>query len=150
MNPSHQYTTAAVYNVSLTVATQNGCNTTLVKPVDIGLPAANAGPDASITANQPYQMQGSGGGSRTTYLWSPAAGLSDATIANPVARLSNDQTFTLTTTTAGGCVATDDVFIQIVVRCPLHLSCLTHLTINLRNASSFSACILCSCECIVV
>jgi gliding motility-associated-like protein len=113
VSPTHQYTAAGIYNVSLTVATQNGCSTTLVKPIDITLPAANAGPDASITANQPYQMQGSGSGTGT-YLWSPATGLSDATIANPVARLSNDQQFTLTTTTAGGCVATDDVFIKIV------------------------------------
>lgn len=113
VNPTHQYATAGNYNVSLTVATQNGCSTTLVKPIDVVMPFAYAGPDTIVVYGQPYQLQGIGSGSGT-YSWTPAAGLSNAAIANPIARLLQDERFILTTTSAGGCVATDDVFIKVV------------------------------------
>ncbi|MBL0202580.1 MAG: PKD domain-containing protein [Chitinophagaceae bacterium] len=113
VSPAHQYTTAGNYNISLTVATQNGCSNTLVKPIEVVMPYANAGPDTIVVYGQPYQLQGIGSGSGT-YSWTPANGLSNTTIANPVARLSKDERFYLTTTSAGGCVATDDVFIKVV------------------------------------
>ncbi len=113
VSPTHQYTTAGNYNISLTVATQNGCNSTLVKPVEVVMPFAYAGPDTIVVYGQPYQLQGIGSGSGT-YSWTPASGLSNAAISNPVARLSKDERFFLTTTSAGGCVATDDVFIKVV------------------------------------
>ncbi|MBK8787007.1 MAG: gliding motility-associated C-terminal domain-containing protein [Chitinophagaceae bacterium] len=77
------------------------------------MPFANAGPDTIVVYGQPYQLQGTGSGSGT-FSWTPVAGLSNATISNPVARLSKDERFFLTTTSAGGCVAIDDVFIKVV------------------------------------
>jgi gliding motility-associated-like protein len=41
---------------------------------------ASAGRDTAVVVGQPLRMNASGG---ETYLWSPSAGLSDATIANP-------------------------------------------------------------------
>ena len=113
VSPIHQYNTPGNYNVSLTVTTQNGCNTTLVKPTEVVMPFASAGPDTIVVAGQPHKMEGMGSGSGT-YSWSPATHLNNATVANPVARLQQDQIFILTTTSAGGCVATDDVFIKVV------------------------------------
>ncbi len=55
-----------------------------------------------------------------TYLWSPATGLSDPTVANPTVTLVNPsnfsaftQTYTLAVTNAFGCVATGSVLINV-------------------------------------
>ncbi|RZL15738.1 MAG: gliding motility-associated C-terminal domain-containing protein, partial [Hymenobacter sp.] len=54
-----------------------------------------------------------------TYSWSPATGLSSATVANPTVTLTNTtgaattQTYTLTTTSAAGCTATATVVLTI-------------------------------------
>lgn len=57
-----------------------GSDTVLVKVLP--LIAAFAGNDTSVIVDQPLQLKATGG---TGYLWSPAIGLSDPTIANPVA-----------------------------------------------------------------
>ncbi|NOT90845.1 PKD domain-containing protein [Ferruginibacter sp.] len=110
-NPSHQYTIANNYTAQLTVSTANGCSTSVTKPVIVVATFANAGRDTIALYDQHFQLNGSGGGS---YLWSAATNLSSAIIANPVARLKKDETFTLQTTNADGCVATDIVVIKVV------------------------------------
>ncbi|NCT95359.1 MAG: HYR domain-containing protein [Chitinophagaceae bacterium] len=50
-----------------------------------------------------------------SYSWSPATGLSNATIANPLATPAATQVYTVTYTTGNGCSATDQV--QVTVRC---------------------------------
>ena len=110
-NPLHQYAIANNYTVRLTVSTANGCSTSITKPVTVVAIFANAGRDTIALYDQPFQLNGSGGGS---YLWSAATNLSSAIIANPVARLKKDETFTLQTTNAEGCVATDAVVIKVV------------------------------------
>ncbi|WP_090373258.1 SBBP repeat-containing protein [Dyadobacter sp. SG02] len=44
-----------------------------------------------------------------TYLWSPAAGLSSATAANPTANVSVRTTYSVTVTLASGCIYTDEL-----------------------------------------
>jgi gliding motility-associated-like protein len=110
-NPLHQYLAAATYTARLTVSTPNGCSTSITKPVIVANIFANAGRDTIALYDQPFQLSGSGGGN---YLWSAATNLSSAIIANPVARLKKDEIFTLQTTNADGCVATDDVSIKVV------------------------------------
>ncbi len=76
---------------------------------------ANAGPDATIITGDVYLMQGSG--SPGTYLWTPSASLSSASILTPVANPTATTTYTLRVTTALGCIATDDVTITVVPYC---------------------------------
>lgn len=111
INPSHQYLAAGNYSVSLVVSTVNGCSTIITKPVIVTQNFANAGRDTIVLYDQPYQLNGSGGG---TYLWTAATNLSNANIANPTAQLKKDETFTLQTTSAEGCVATDVVTLKVV------------------------------------
>lgn len=54
------------------------------------------------------------GGSGFTYSWSPAAGLSNANIANPVASPSSTTTYTVTVTNAGGCSASTTITICVL------------------------------------
>jgi gliding motility-associated-like protein len=71
---------------------------------------ANAGPDDNAVFNEPYQLHGSGG---INYVWSPANPLNFATIANPLAVLTDDTEFILTVTDDFGCTDTDTVFIKV-------------------------------------
>ncbi len=70
---------------------------------------ANAGSDVSICSGSSTTLNGSG---VVHYSWSPATGLSNPNIANPVASPGVTTTYTLTVT-RGVCVSTD----QVTVTC---------------------------------
>jgi gliding motility-associated-like protein len=90
----------------------NGCwSDTIDQPVTIVSPLINAGPDTLIIRNQPYQLQATGNGN---FNWTPATGLSDATISNPVTSLSAAQTYVLTVTTIQGCQSSDTVHLKVM------------------------------------
>ena len=79
--------------------------------IKVEKPIADAGPrDTSIVVNQPLQLNGSGA---EFYLWSPANGLNNPNIANPVALLSESQQYVLTVETLAGCTATDTINITV-------------------------------------
>jgi hypothetical protein len=76
------------------------------------IPIANAGSDFTKTCilNPSGLEIGTTAVPGVTYSWSPTLGLSDTTIANPIANPTTTTTYTLTTTqTAGGCTARDSV-----------------------------------------
>jgi gliding motility-associated-like protein len=64
----------------------------------------------SICISQSVPLIASGGSS---YQWSPSAGLSSTTIANPIAQPIVSTTYQVVVTTIHGCVATDSVFIYV-------------------------------------
>ncbi|QNF35452.1 gliding motility-associated C-terminal domain-containing protein [Adhaeribacter swui] len=74
-------------------------------------PVANAGTDVTIEAGKSTELQGSGG---VSYQWSPAEGLSDPNIANPIASPKETTRYTLTITNAQGCTATDEVVVALM------------------------------------
>lgn len=72
---------------------------------------ADAGPrDTAVVVNQPLQLIGSGGSS---YSWSPATGLSNPAIKNPVARLFENRQYVLTILNQEKCSATDTIDIIV-------------------------------------
>lgn len=71
---------------------------------------ANAGKDTSIVIYQPLQLNGSGG---NHYVWSPATGLSNPKISNPVAILKESQQYILTASNDADCKATDTINITV-------------------------------------
>ncbi|MCW3090958.1 MAG: cell surface protein [Ferruginibacter sp.] len=83
------------------------------------LPRINAfaGNDTSIIAGQPLQLNASGG---TSYMWSPAIGLDNSSVGNPVANLdAYFQNFTyVVTVSKGACFATDSIHIKIFTTGP--------------------------------
>lgn len=96
--------TSSLGCVSPTTVTSN-IVTMLVTPI----PVADAGSDVSICSGASTQLQASGG---TTYSWSPAAGLSNASIANPVASPLATTTYTVTVSN-GSCSAQDMVVVTV-------------------------------------
>lgn len=74
-----------------------------------------AGPDQLSCQNAPVQL---GGPPRATYIysWSPAAGLNNPNISNPIATPSVTTQYVVTTTSAGGgCMTTDTVIVKAAV-----------------------------------
>ena len=101
----------------LQVTGANGCKSrydtvviTVTPPIQVF-----AGADSFIAVGQAIQLQGMdlGGSGANIYNWSPATGLSDPAIANPIATLNSDMTYTLTLSTAEGCQGTDQVTIKV-------------------------------------
>lgn len=71
----------------------------------------DAGVNVSVLSSTITQLNGTGNG---TYVWAPATGLSNTTIANPTATLTVTTTYTLTVTDTSGCIGWDTVRITII------------------------------------
>ncbi|MFD2514097.1 gliding motility-associated C-terminal domain-containing protein [Pontibacter locisalis] len=99
------YYVQAVNNNECTSATRTAANVTVVTP------EANAGNDITIIQGRTAELRATGG---TTYLWEPAEGLSNPNVANPIARPDVTTTYTVTVTTAEGCVDTDEVTVEVI------------------------------------
>ncbi len=78
---------------------------------------ANAGEDTEIYKGEYHTLGGdptaSEGYGDYIYLWSPAAGLNDPTLANPKATPDVSTTYFLTVTDANNCSVTDEVSISV-------------------------------------
>jgi hypothetical protein len=76
----------SVFLISTLTKAQNNCGVTV-----------NAGNDITICEGASTQLNGSvSGGNNTTYIWSPATGLNDPNILNPIATPNATTTYTLT------------------------------------------------------
>lgn len=73
---------------------------------------ADAGQDTIVVPNQPLQLQATGG---TAYRWMPALGLSDPSIANPIAILGEDidSIRYRVRVLVGNCFADDEVVVKV-------------------------------------
>ena len=97
---------------SLTVTTNDGC--TLTKEIEVNdVPNPEALIIASserVSLGDTLQLTASGG---DTYRWSPATGLSDTTVANPVARPLVTTTYSCVVTTDDGCSVTSEYTVYV-------------------------------------
>ena len=90
-NPVASPTTTATYTV--TVTDGNGCTDSDPVLVTVNSATANAGTDVSICSGSSTTLSASGG---VSYAWSPATGLSNPNITNPVASPTTTTIYTLT------------------------------------------------------
>lgn len=78
---------------------------------------ADAGPDTQIDKGNSATIGGnptaSLGYGQYVYLWTPAAGLNDPTLANPVASPGVTTSYLLTITDAQNCTSTDEVMVMV-------------------------------------
>jgi len=96
----------------VTVTDANGCTATDTMVVtQQASPSVWAGQDQTIsTPGGSVQLQGSGG---TTYVWSPATGLSCTNCPNPVASPSTTTVYTCTGYNALGCSRSDNMTVFV-------------------------------------
>ena len=145
---THLYQNSGNYPVSVYAIGASGCSSdTLNGQSIIYLSNANAGNDTIVAANQPVQLQATGG---TTYTWSPTDGLSNPNVSNPVAIVNQDQTYVVTSVTPLGCISTDTVKLIVYKGPEIYLpsaftpnndglnDALTPFSVGFRTLSEFS------------
>ena len=110
-SPNYIYTAAGTYTATL-VAEINGCFDTVAQTTTVNpTPVATTSNDTMFcTSVSTFQLMASGG---DTYIWSPATGLSDVNIANPMATLAPPAavTYTVVVTNQFQCTDTESVSI---------------------------------------
>lgn len=100
---------SGTYTVTASV---NGCTATSRMAVTVNaLPTASVNPGfGNICSGQSITLNASGGSS---YLWSPATGLSSPTVSNPVASPTSSTIYTVMVTNAAGCTSTAQVTVNV-------------------------------------
>ena len=76
-------------------------------------PGVQPDQEFDINAGQGMQLMPVLNGAVSTYAWTPATGLSDATIADPIADPASTTIYTLTVTSADGCEATGVITVKV-------------------------------------
>jgi gliding motility-associated-like protein len=110
-NPVATPTANTIY--ALQVVDANGCTSLTPDTVLVVVTPpiqASAGPDTTIVMGQPYQLNATGG---SLYLWSPAFGLSNSTIANPIATIFGEQIYNVEVSTPQGCKGNASVRLKV-------------------------------------
>ena len=103
----------AIGNLTVTETTSGGCVATSSANISLNTPTVNAGADLVICAGTSTALAATVSGSGTlSYLWTPSASLSSATILNPIATPSTVTTYTLTVVDGNGCSANDQVMVS--------------------------------------
>ena len=112
-NPLASPADTTLYTVKVT--NQFGCADSTRITVNVWKkPIANAGPDQTTREGKPVSLHGSISGTDVSFYWSPTLGLSDPTILDPSALLTNDGYYTLNVVSNKGCgTSTDQVFVKV-------------------------------------
>jgi hypothetical protein len=121
-NPTANPSSTTTYTVTKT-NTSTGCSNTDQVTVTVNNTAvvANAGDDftKSCSSNTSGKQIGAASEAGFTYSWSPATGLSNASVSNPTANPSSTTTYTITkTNTSSGCSNTDNVTVTVNTDAP--------------------------------
>jgi gliding motility-associated-like protein len=91
--------------------TVHGCKDTLIRPFTIYYNRTRAGNDTIVAKDEPVQLDAKGD-SGTVYTWTPAIGLNNAFIRNPIATLDVDQQYVLNTFSKEGCDSRSKILIR--------------------------------------
>ncbi|MEZ4891082.1 MAG: T9SS type A sorting domain-containing protein [Crocinitomicaceae bacterium] len=123
-------------NYSVTVTGLNGCTaTSSVNVVTYAPPITSISGTTNICEGDSVQLNVSGG---VSYVWTPATGLSNTTIANPIANPSVTTQYKVYATGLGGCL--DSATVNVIVNANPVVSASADMhTVCQGNAIQFSA-----------
>ena len=113
--PTASPTSTTMYSLTVSDSLNATATDTVAVSVQTLALAANAGPDKSISSGASVVLAGaaSGGVPPYTYQWSPATGLSSATVAQPTASPSASTTYTLTVEDSTNASASDSAVVTV-------------------------------------
>lgn len=112
ITPTFTPTAAGSYTFTLS-RTENGCTTTDQVIVNVQEVILNAMAPQTVCSGTSLQIGPANPNPSLTYSWSPATGLSNPNIANPIATVNSSVTYTLTATNGMGCSAMQDMAIGV-------------------------------------
>ena len=107
-------TPVATTTYTVTVTNNQGCTSTGQVTVTVNqTPVANAGPDVTVCKNfnTTLTATATGGTGPYTFNWSNGLGAGVSHVVNP----SNTATYTVTVTSANGCISTDQVTVNVQI-----------------------------------
>jgi gliding motility-associated-like protein len=105
------FTTPGTYVITLTARNNAICRQDVTQQnLVIGTGSLVVSPPATLCPGETVQLNATGG---TTYQWSPATGLSNPNIANPVASPTSTTTYTVRSQTAQGCQLSSTVTVTV-------------------------------------
>ncbi len=109
----HNITYGSAGTKTITLTIDNGsCSSTITETITVNpQPTITVSPDVAICEGNDTQLTASGAG--LSFVWSPATGLDDPNIANPVASPTSTTTYTVTGTDANGCSGTEQVTVTV-------------------------------------
>ncbi|MEC5145083.1 PKD domain-containing protein [Chitinophaga sp. 180180018-2] len=111
---SYKYADTGYYRAQLYAVSTEGCQSAIAAaPARVTAVYARPGSDTIVATGQPLQLRAQWTDPRISYQWSPATGLNDPYIADPVAVLQKDQQYRLTLTSPEGC--TDQASVNVKV-----------------------------------
>jgi gliding motility-associated-like protein len=116
-NPSHSYTIAGDFEVKMVTVSTAGCISDTARQMIKVFPdpVVNAGPDLVVLEGNSIRFQPGNAIAGQTYQWTPNTYfLTSDTVLAATVKPVFDITYTLTTTGAGGCTATDQVFVKVL------------------------------------
>lgn len=108
---TRSYNTEGYRPLTLIGQTIYGCKDTIIRPFTLYDNKAFAGRDTIAAMDEPMQLSAHGRPDMT-YLWSPSAGLNNATLENPVAIWDKDQLYKLDALTKEGCDSHTKILIK--------------------------------------
>lgn len=115
----HVYPRNGNYTTQFFAVSKNGCvSDTITKVVAYNRLKAFAGNDTIAVKGQPIQLMASGG---KHYEWSPAAGLSNVFIANPIAVLEQSTQYTVTVRNDDSCFDNSSINIKVYGRAAIYV-----------------------------
>ncbi len=98
-------------------ATTGVCSLTETVTVNVDQQVSvSAGPDFTIITGEQVQLNGSATNA-TSIEWTPATGLNNPTILNPIAKPDQTTVYTLTASNAAGCIGVDQVVVTVIPYC---------------------------------
>ncbi len=116
-NVFYIYAGDQTYDISLYTVNSHGCKSELLtKTLTVyPYPIVDAGPDRKMLEGGIITIQATAAGTRLQYLWTPSLYLNDPTIIKPTCiEPTFDILYTLTVTAPGGCIKTDDLFVDVL------------------------------------
>lgn len=112
-NPVASPVTTTTYSVT---ALYDNCVLNATVPIYV-IPLSITGTDGMIICGDSVILNTTtnyGGTGELTYSWLPTTGLNNSAVANPLATVTSDQTYTVSVSSANGCVATDSVYVSVI------------------------------------
>lgn len=110
--PSMVFPNAGPYSITSIATTSNGCKDTVTQIFNAwALPTVNAGNDIQICRFSPTTLIGTGA---TSYVWSPAIGLSCTNCPSTLASPDSTKYYYVVGTDVNGCIGRDSVEVKVV------------------------------------